>query len=139
MQGALQRVIQANTALYQQQIDSYNLQRLATGRAVGNIEELNRTLNALNNESRLALEALPSSQRFNLRSTIADRQERGAIDLSSGRENTEAIARAQYGTEAYDAEVAAATPAESIAPVIESVNEGIEIINAAILSIETPN
>ena len=137
VQGALQRVIQANTALYQQQIDSYTLQRRATGRAIGNIEELNRTLNALNNESRLALEAVPSSQRFNLRRTIADRHARGAIDLASGRENTEAIARAQYGTEAYAAEVAAATPAESIAPVIESVNAGIAIINAAILSIET--
>ena len=97
-----------NTALYQEQIDAYNLQRQALGYAVGNVEKLNRTLNALNNESRLALQPLESSQRFNLRSTIADRQARGAIDLASGRENTEAIARAQYGDAAYDAEVSTA-------------------------------
>ena len=55
VEGALQGVIGANTALYQAQIDSYNLQRQALGYAVGNVDELNRILNGLNNQSRLAL------------------------------------------------------------------------------------
>ena len=55
MEGALQDVIGANTALYQAQIDSYNLQRQALGYAVGNVDELNRILNALNNEARLQI------------------------------------------------------------------------------------
>ena len=138
VEGALQDVIRANTALYQEQIDSYNLQRLATGRAVGNVEELNRILNELNNQARLQLDSTnqitPSAIRSRQRSTRATAERTG-----TDRQFTEDIARAQYGDVAYDAEVAAAapTPAESIAPVIESVNEGIEIINAAILSIET--
>ena len=52
VQGALQNVIGAQTALYQQQIDSYNLQRQATGVQIGNVDELNRILNQLNNETR---------------------------------------------------------------------------------------
>ena len=44
VEGALQDVIGANTALYQAQIDSYNLQRRALGYAVGNVDELNRIL-----------------------------------------------------------------------------------------------
>ena len=55
VEGALNAVIAANTALYQEQIDSYNLQRQATGRAIGDVDELNRILNDLNNETRLQI------------------------------------------------------------------------------------
>ena len=142
IQGALQDVIQANTALYQSQIDSYNLQRQATGRAVGNVEELNRILNDLNNDVRSQLsriEGLTGGEIIAQGEARRQRARATAERTGTDRQFTEDIARAQYGTEAYDTEVAAAasTPAESIAPVIESVNEGIEIINAAILSIET--
>ena len=85
VQSALQAVIAANTELYQTQIDSYNAQRLATGRAIGNVEELNRILNALNNETRLQLPSGPqNAQQFLAQQGITrglaeptDDQERG--------------------------------------------------------------
>ena len=139
VQGALQDSIRANTDYYQRRINAANLERQLFGTSIENVEQLNRILQATNNQTRAALSLLDQTggeivQRGNFRRRDAQSlAERTGTD----RQFTEAIARAQYGTEAYDAEVAAATPAESIAPVIESVNEGIEIINAAILSIET--
>ena len=47
VQGALQNVIGAQTDLYQQQIDSYNLQRQATGVQIGNVDELNQNSTAV--------------------------------------------------------------------------------------------
>ena len=89
VEGALQDVIRANTALYQTQIDSYNLQRQATGRAVGNVVELNRILNGLNNQSRLAIADLTgpqNAQQFIAANNITrgltaptDDQERGVV------------------------------------------------------------
>ena len=106
VQGALQDVIFANTALTQAQVDSYNEQRRATGTAVGNVEELNRILNALNNESRLQLDALPPNL-FTIASGRRDAQST-AERTGTDRQFTEDIARAQYGGAAFDAEVAAA-------------------------------
>ena len=116
---ALQDVIRANTALYQQQIDSYNLQRQATGRAIGNVEELNRILNALNNDSRLALASGPqNAQQFLAANNITrglaapqDDQERGVV--------------------ANDAEVAAALET------VESRPEVAEDLTSIIEAVET--
>ena len=80
-------VITANTALYQTQIDSYNLQRQATGRAIGNVDELNRILNTLNNQARLQLADGPqNAQQFIAANNITrgltpgqDDQERGVV------------------------------------------------------------
>ena len=102
VQTAVQALIDAQTELYQTQIDSYNAQRLATGRVVGNVEELNRILNDLNNDTRLQLAPTAASDRYNLRQRILQGQHEGS---------TEDIARAQYGATAYDAEVAAAQAA----------------------------
>ena len=87
VEGALQDVIGANTALFQTQIDSYNLQRQATGRAIGNVDELNRILNTLNNQARLQLDAGPqNAQQFIAANNITrgldaptDDQERGVV------------------------------------------------------------
>ena len=133
VQGALQDVISANTALYQAQIDSYNLQRQATGRAVGNVDELNRTLNALNNETRQQLDNLPPNA-FTAQGRIRDARalaERTGTD----RQAIEDVARAQYGDVAYDAEVAAAT-AEALEDV-QSSPEVTEQVQRAIEALET--
>ena len=106
VQGALQEVISANTALTQAQIDAANEQRRATGTSVENVEELNRVLNALNNQSRLQLDALPPNV-----FTIASRRRAAqstAERTGTDRQATEDVARAQYGDAVYDAEVAAA-------------------------------
>ena len=87
VEGALQDVIDANTTLYQTQIDSYNLQRQATGRAIGNVDELNRILNTLNNQARLQLDSGPqNAQQFIAANNITrgldaptDDQERGVV------------------------------------------------------------
>ena len=87
VEGALQDVIDANTTLYQTQIDAYNLQRQATGRAIGNVDELNRILNTLNNQTRLQLDAGPqNAQQFIAANNITrgldaptDDQERGVV------------------------------------------------------------
>ena len=108
VQGALQDVIRANTDLTQAQIDNANEQRRATGESIENVEQLNRILQALNNESRLALQSVAPNV-FSGRSLVRGTQalaERTGTD----RQFTEDIARAQYGDVAYDAEVAAATP-----------------------------
>ena len=134
VQGALQDVIRANTALYQTQIDSYNLQRQATGRAVGNVDELNRTLNALNNETRQQLDNLAPPNAFTAQGRIRDARalaERTGTD----RQAIEDVARAQYGDVAYDAEVAAAT-----AEALEDVQSSLEVteqVQRAIEALET--
>ena len=87
VEGALQDVIDANTTLYQTQIDTYNLQRQATGRAIGNVDELNRILNTLNNQTRLQLADGPqNAQQFIAANNITrgldaptDDQERGVV------------------------------------------------------------
>ena len=87
VEGALQDVIDANTTLYQTQIDAYNLQRQATGRAIGNVDELNRILNTLNNQTRLQLADGPqNAQQFIAANNITrgldaptDDQERGVV------------------------------------------------------------
>ena len=87
VEGALQDVIDANTTLYQTQIDAYNLQRQATGRAIGNVDELNRILNTLNNQTRLQLDSGPqNAQQFIAANNITrgldaptDDQERGVV------------------------------------------------------------
>ena len=87
VEGALQDVIDANTTLYQTQIDAYNLQRQATGRAIGNVDELNRILNTLNNQARLQLDSGPqNAQQFIAANNITrgltaptDDQERGVV------------------------------------------------------------
>ena len=134
VQGALQDVIRANTALYQTQIDSYNLQRQATGRAVGNVDELNRTLNALNNQTRLQL---AETGTLTTGSFLARQQSARATAERTGtdRQAIEDVARAQYGDVAFDAEVAAAT-----AEALEDVQSSLEVteqVQRAIEALET--
>ena len=106
VQAALQEVIEANTEIYQTLIDSYNLQRQATGRAAGNVEELNRILNELNNEVRLQLE----SPTLNIQAIQARQAEARAAAERTGTDQqfTEDIAREMYGSDFYEAELAAA-------------------------------
>lgn len=103
VEAALQEVIRANTDLIQAQIDTANEQKRATGTSIENVEELNRILNAINNESRLQLadSAIGSKAR-----TQAARSRAEAT--GTDRQFTEDIARSQYGADAYDAEFAAA-------------------------------
>ena len=126
---ALQEVIEATTALYQEQIDSYNLQRQATGRMVGNVEELNNILNELNNEVRLQLE----SPTFNIQA-IRDRQAEAratAERTGTDRQYTEDIARAQYGSSFYDAELAAAEQFhQQLAAGEQGLSENLQAITA---------
>ena len=137
---AVQGVITAQTDFYQHQIDEINRVRRETGNlSFGNVEELIRTVNALNNDARLQLGGLISSGRATSR--IQDARSL-AERTGTDRQFTEDIARQQYGTEAYDAEVAAAqetaeTPEtvaeDALASVIEAINEDVGLINASIL------
>ena len=103
---AVQGVITAQTDFYQHQIDEINRVRRETGNlSFGNVEELIRTVNALNNDARLQLGGLISSGRATSR--IQDARSL-AERTGTDRQFTEDIARSQYGTQAYDAEVAAA-------------------------------
>ena len=133
VQGALQDVIDANTALTQTQVDSYNEQRRATGTAVGNVEELNRALNALNNQSRLQLDALPP----NLFTIASGRRAAQATAERTGtdRQATEDVARAQYGDAVYDAEFAR-TDDETLAAALQANQESIAAINTAIAGLD---
>ena len=123
VEGALQDVIGANTALYQAQIDSYNLQRQATGTAVGNIDELNRILNALNNESRLQLgEGIGGVQQR--QQLFASQQ---ATQRAGGSEREVAVTRDSQGNQIrFDAE-----GFEGFDPEAEKIaNEAIQRIEA---------
>ena len=151
--GALQDVIGANTELYQTQIDSYNLQRQATGRAVGNVDELNRILNTLNNQTRLQLADGPqNAQQFIAANNITrgltaptDDQERGVVaesitpeDATQGvasvaddvlanalRLTQEAIAAINTAIAGFDATVAQSNDPDEIASLLEQIAEQI--------------
>ena len=133
VEGALQDVIGANTALYQAQIDSYNLQRQALGYAVGNVDELNRILNGLNNQSRLAIADLRGPQ--NAQQFIgANNITRG---LTPGQDDQERGVVAERITPEEAAEEAERVAAEALATVIDVINADVAVINASITSIET--
>ena len=151
--GALQDVIGANTELYQAQIDSYNLQRQATGRAVGNVDELNRILNTLNNQTRLQLADGPqNAQQFIAANNITrgltaptDDQERGVVaesitpeDATQGvasvaddvlanalRLTQDAIAAINTAIAGFDATVAQSNDPDEIASLLEQIAEQI--------------
>ena len=133
VQGALQEVIGVNTALTQAQIDAANEQRRATGTSVENVEELNRVLNALNNQSRLQLDALPP----NLFTIASGRRAAQATAERTGtdRQATEDVARAQYGDAVYDAEVARVDD-EVLAAALQANQESIAAINTAIAGLD---
>ena len=134
VEGALQDVIDANTTLYQTQIDSYNLQRQATGRAIGNVDELNRILNALNNDARLQLASGPqNAQQFLAANNITrgltpgqDDQERGIVaDVFSEGPSEEATPET-VDTIADDA----------LANALRITQEAINIINTGITRLD---
>ena len=153
VEGALQDVIDANTTLYQTQIDSYNLQRQATGRAVGNVDELNRILNTLNNQARLQLDSGPqNAQQFIAANNITrgltaptDDQERGVVaesitpeDATQGvasvaddvlanalRLTQEAIAAINTAIAGFDATIAQSNDPDEIASLLEQIAEQI--------------
>ena len=135
VEGALQDVIDANTTLYQTQIDSYNLQRQATGRAIGNVDELNRILNTLNNQARLQLDSGPqNAQQFIAANNITrgltaptDDQERGVVaDVFSEGPPEEATPET-VDTIADDA----------LANALRITQEAINIINTGITRLDT--
>ncbi len=150
VEGALQDVIDANTALYQTQIDAYNLQRQATGRAVGNVEELNRILNSLNNDIRLQLADGPqNAQQFLAQNNITrgltaptDDQERGVVFDAEGAETAtptasvaddvlanalrrtqDAIAAINTAIAGFDARIAQSNDPDAIASLLEQIAE----------------
>ena len=154
VEGALQDVIDANTTLYQTQIDSYNLQRQATGRAVGNVDELNRILNTLNNQARLQLDGSgpQNAQQFIAANNITrgltaptDDQERGVVaesitpeDATQGvasvaddvlanalRLTQEAIAAINTAIAGFDATIAQSNDPDEIASLLEQIAEQI--------------
>ena len=153
VEGALQDVIDANTTLYQTQIDSYNLQRQATGRAIGNVDELNRTLNSLNNQARLQLDSGPqNAQQFIAANNITrgltaptDDQERGVVaesitpeDATEGvasvaddvlanalRLTQDAIAAINTAIAGFDATIAQSNDPDEIASLLEQIAEQI--------------
>ena len=153
VEGALQDVIDANTTLYQTQIDSYNLQRQATGRAVGNVDELNRILNTLNNQARLQLDSGPqNAQQFIAANNITrgltaptDDQERGVVaesitpeDATQGvasvaddvlanalRLTQDAIAAINTAIAGFDATIAQSNDPDEIASLLEQIAEQI--------------
>ena len=130
--GALQDYISAQTAFIEQQIDTANLIRRATGDLdFGNVEELHRQLNALNNQARLQLSGLERGGVFARQRDARALAERTGTD----RQAIEDVARAQYGDVAYDAEVAAAT-AEALEDV-QSSPEVTEQVQRAIEALET--
>ena len=153
VEGALQDVIDANTTLYQTQIDSYNLQRQATGRAIGNVDELNRILNTLNNQARLQLDSGPqNAQQFIAANNITrgltaptDDQERGVVaesitpeDATEGvasvaddvlanalRLTQDAIAAINTAIAGFDATIAQSNDPDEIARLLEQIAEQI--------------
>ena len=147
---AIQGIITANVEFYQHQIDEINRVRRETGElSFGNAEELARTVQGIINDARLALESTglttrgASTGRYQarVRENIALAQRTG-----TDRQAIEDVARLQYGTEAYDAEVAAATAEQEtpetvaedvLAGVIQAINEDVQLINASITGIET--
>ena len=130
--GALQDYISAQTAFIEQQIDTANLIRRATGDLdFGNVEELHRQLNALNNQARLQLSGLERGGVFARQRDARATAERTGTD----RQAIEDVARQQYGDVAYDAEVAAAT-AEALEDV-QSSPEVTEQVQRAIEALET--
>ena len=130
--GALQDYISAQTAFIEQQIDTANLIRRATGDLdFGNVEELHRQLNALNNQARLQLSGLERGGVFARQQSARATAERTGTD----RQAIEDVARAQYGDVAFDAEVAAAT-AEALEDV-QSSPEVTEQVQRAIEALET--
>ena len=154
VEGALQDVIDANTTLYQTQIDAYNLQRQATGRAVGNVDELNRILNTLNNQARLQLDGSgpQNAQQFIAANNITrgltaptDDQERGVVaesitpeDATQGvasvaddvlanalRLTQDAIAAINTAIAGFDATIAQSNDPDEIASLLEQIAEQI--------------
>ena len=139
LKPALDQYFSATTDFYQTQIDFANFVRRTTGNlSFGDAEGLSRQLQDALNQARLQ----DTSTNLTLFGIQRNRREAQSLAEREGtdRDFTEQIARAQYGDVAYDAEVAAAgelATAESIAPVIDQINEGIGLINASILSINT--
>ena len=121
-------LISDTTAFYQAQIDNINLVRQTLGHLeYGDQTGLARQLQAETNQARLQLSSGPQNAQQFLAATgrtlglaePTDDQERGVV---------------------FDPNAAAAgelSEAAAIAPVIDRINEAIELINASILSVET--
>ena len=123
-------MIDANTTLYQTQIDAYNLQRQATGRAIGNVDELNRILNTLNNQTRLQLADGPqNAQQFIAANNITrgldaptDDQERGVVFDPNGA----------AAAETRDPEAETSVADDVLANALRLTQDAIAAINTAI-------
>ena len=96
---AIQGVIASQTDFYQHQIDEINRVRRETGNlSFGNVEELIRQINALNNDARLQLDAIPSTGTYQ-----AGLREARALAQRTGTDQqaTQDVAIAQYGEDAF--------------------------------------
>ena len=119
VEGALQDVIQANTEYYQQRIDAANVERRLFGDSIDNVEELNRILQAANNETALQLERAPTlvSQRGVVQRRQRDRAARQEGDASSDAYTRSLLETGDFTFEelnANDTIVAAAQALESL-------------------------
>ena len=113
VEGALQNVIGANTEYYQRRIDAANVERRLFGDSIDNVEELNRILQAANNETALQLDRVGGVNVQQIRA--GTRRARATAERSgTDRQAISDVARAQYGDEAFDAEVAAAQASEAL-------------------------
>ena len=108
LKPALSEYFSATTDFYQTQIDFANFVRRTTGHLdFGDVEGLSRQLQESLNQARLQ----DTSTNLTLFGIQRNRREAQALAERTGtdRQFTEDIARAQYGDEAYDAEVAGLT------------------------------
>ena len=146
---AVQSVIMAQTEFYQHQIEEINRVRRETGNlSFGNVEELIRELNALNNDARSQLDRISSIVRFTPR-TERGRTPGSRYNASLGlfeqipTAGSESLAPegSRDPTAPLDATGTSETPAtvaeDALASVIEAINEDVQLINASITSIET--
>ena len=119
VEGALQNVIGANTEYYQRRIDAANVERRLFGDSIDNVEELNRILQAANNETALQLERAPTlvSQRGVVQRRQRDRAARQEGDASSDAYTRSLLETGDFTFEelnANDTIVAAAQALESL-------------------------
>ena len=134
IQPALQGYLAATGDFYQTQIDFANFIRRTTGHLdFGDVEGLSRQLQESLNQARLQ----DTSTNLTLFGIQRNRRAAQATAERTGtdRQFTEDIARAQYGDEAYDAEVARVDD-EVLAAALQANQESIAAINTAIAGLD---
>ena len=140
VEGALQDVIGANTEYYQRRIDAANVERRLFGDSIDNVEELNRILQAANNETALQLERAPTlvSQRGVVQRRQRDRAARQEGDASSDAYTRSLLETGDFTFEELNANdpivAAAESDTRAAAEVTETAREVAERISDGQLS-----